>query len=195
MVDENWKNIKDYPNYMVSNLGRVKSLNYRNTGEEKILKIYKNKRGYLQVGLYKKGKFKSYSVHRLVAEHFIPNSDNKSCIDHINTNKTDNRVCNLKWVTHKENMNNPITKTKHLKFLKKNNENISKPVIQFTMDGKLVRKWNSATDVQRELGFNNCHISSCCKGKRKTANGFIWRFYYKGIWMKNHIPQKDKKVV
>ena len=94
---------------MVSNMGRVKSLGNNKTRKEKILKNIKGKDGYLSVGLYKDGKIKMYLVHRLVAQAFIPNSNNKPFIDHINTIRTDNRVENLRWVTSKENMNNSIT--------------------------------------------------------------------------------------
>lgn len=109
---EQWKDIKNYDNYMVSNLGRVKSLNYNRTGKERVLKPSKDKDGYLIVGLYKNGKGKTHKIHRLVAETFIPNPENKPCIDHINTDKTDNRVENLRFVTQYENMNNEISKKK-----------------------------------------------------------------------------------
>lgn len=199
MMNEIWKDIKDYPNYMVSNLGNVKNIK---TG--KILKNRKNTKAYLYVGLCKNGKVKQYLVHRLVAEHFIPNPDNLPQIDHINTNKIDNRVENLRWVTAKENNNNPLTLNK-MKIAKTGNLNPmygitgannsrSIVVLQFTKDGELIKKWNSAMDVQRELGIEHSNISRCCKGKLKSVGGYIWRYYYKGIWLKNHIPLKDKMV-
>ena len=77
--------------------------------KNKFLKETKNIHNYAMVTLYKNGKPKNYSVHRLVAIAHIPNPQNKPCVDHINTNRTDNRVENLKWVTHQENCNNPIT--------------------------------------------------------------------------------------
>lgn len=184
MMNEIWKDIKGYEGlYQISNLGNVKSLNYRNTDEEKILKQIKHSKGYLQVGLCKNGKTKKYTTHRLVAEHFIPNPNNLPQIDHINTNKTDNRVENLRWCTIKENNNNPLTIDK-----------ISKPIIQFSKDGELIRKWNSAMDVQRELGIKQNNISNCCKGKLKSVGGYIWRYHYKSLWLKKHIPLKDKMV-
>lgn len=112
---EIWKDIKGYEGkYQVSNMGNVKSLNYRRTGKEKILKLHKNNSGYFMVGLYKDDKYKSFLVHRLVAQAFISNLENKEQIDHINTIKTDNRVENLRWATQKENMNNPLTKEKKI---------------------------------------------------------------------------------
>ena len=110
MEEEIWKPIKDFEGYYeVSNIGRVRSLNYKRTGKEKILKNIEDYKGYLEVGLTKNGKRKQFKVHRLVAEAFIPNPENKPCIDHINTVKSDNRVENLRWVTYKENSNNEKT--------------------------------------------------------------------------------------
>ena len=165
MVNEIWKDIKDYSNYMVSNLGRVKSLNYKNTDKEKILKPYKNREGYLRVELSKNGNGKQYLIHRLVAEAFIDNPNNLPQIDHINTNKTNNRVCNLRWCTQKENNNNHLTVEKR-----------SKPILQFTKNGEFIRKWDSILDVERELGINQSNICQCCKGKLKSAGKFKWQY-------------------
>lgn len=113
-MEEIWRPIKNYEGlYEVSNLGRVKSLNYRRTGKEEILKNTKNKNGYLVVCLFKNGNKKTFCIHRLVAEAFIPNPDNLPCVDHINTIKTKNEVTNLRWVTYEENNNNELTKEKH----------------------------------------------------------------------------------
>lgn len=90
--------------YSVSLEGRVYSCI-----KNKFLKETKNMHNYAMVTLYKNGKPKNYSAHRLVAIAHIPNPQNKPCVDHLNTIRTDNRVENLKWVTHQENCNNPIT--------------------------------------------------------------------------------------
>ena len=104
---EIWKYISEYgEDYQVSNLGRVRSLKRKNI---KIMNIKINRHGYCTVYLTKNGMLKTVTVHRLVAKAFIPNPENKPCIDHINTIKTDNRVENLRWVTHKENCNNELT--------------------------------------------------------------------------------------
>ena len=109
-MNEIWKDIEGYKGkYQVSDQGRVKSLNYNHTGYERVLKPRLTADGYLHVGLCKDNKMKNCYIHRLVAEAFIPNPSNKPCLDHINTIKTDNRVDNLRWVTHKENRNNLLT--------------------------------------------------------------------------------------
>ena len=103
---EKWKNIAGYEGkYQISSLGRVKSLNYRNTRKKKIIKLKKEKNGYIRVGLHYKGKQNLKSVHRLVAEAFIPNPNNYPIINHKDENKQNNRVDNLEWCTIKYNNN------------------------------------------------------------------------------------------
>ena len=120
-MEEEWRAVKDYEGlYEVSNIGRIKSLNYNGTGKEGLLKQQSNHKGYKTVMLRKDNKGKTFKVHRLVAEAFIPNPENKPQIDHINCIRDDNRVENLRWVTGKENMENPLTKEKrHSKETKK----------------------------------------------------------------------------
>lgn len=100
-MEENWKPIKDYDKYFISDLGRVKSLKRKKEG--KYLKPGNRGRGYLCVKLFKNGKSKDISIHRLVAMHFIPNINNKRCVDHINRIRNDNRLVNLRWATYSEN--------------------------------------------------------------------------------------------
>ena len=188
-MNEIWKTIEDYPNYQVSNLGRIKSkkrLKENHNGlqivPEKIIKqCIRN--GYKCVTLWKNGIGKTLNTHKIIAIAFIPNTENKPCIDHINTNKTDNRVENLRWVTYKENMNNPKTiencknnsgKSMLGKFGKQHPK--SKIILQFDKNGNFIKKWDSISDIKRELNFNQGHISSCCNGKRKSVNGFIWKY-------------------
>ena len=112
-MEEIWKTIEDYPNYMVSNMGRVKRLVGFKCNVERFLTGQKDKDGYILLCLSKDGSIKRYRVHRLVAEAFVPNPDNKPEIDHINTDRSDNRAENLRWATRKENANNPITRKHH----------------------------------------------------------------------------------
>lgn len=122
---EEWRIVADFPQYMVSNLGRVKSLPREAKGSvkykisEKILKTTVNNKGYEWVNLYDGPRKKSVYVHRLVAEAFIPNPEDKPCIDHVDTNPLNNRVDNLHWVTQKENLENPISKERRMNAVKR----------------------------------------------------------------------------
>lgn len=98
---EIYTRIRDYPNYAVSNFGNV--LNIR---RQLFLRQYQNGKGYNTVGLCKNGKEKKYHIHRLIAEHFIPNPDNLPVIDHIDGNRTNNEISNLRWATHQTNSQN-----------------------------------------------------------------------------------------
>ena len=199
-MKEIWKDIKGYEGiYQVSNLGRVKSLDRIDSNNHPlkgvILKPYISNSGYLLVGLYRQQKRDRKLLHRLVAEAFIPNPDNKPEIDHMNTDKTDNTVCldedgsvnydktNLRWTTRKENINNPLTKTKMRinarkpskgKYGKKHHR--SKPIIQYDKEGNFIKEWECANDVERVLGISNKHIGSVCLGKRKSCGGYIWKY-------------------
>lgn len=115
---EIWKNIEDYEGYMVSSLGRIKKLSeviirkdgIKMTIKEKIKTQTISKKGYYVVNLWKNNKSKSCYVHQLIAQAFIPNPENKPCVDHIDRNPLNNCISNLKWSTQKENMNNPLTR-------------------------------------------------------------------------------------
>lgn len=190
---EIWKPVVGYEGlYEVSNLGNARSLNYRHTNTIKNLSLSLNKNGYVQVKLWKNCKGKVLAVHRLVAETFIPNYDNKPEIDHINTIKTDNTVwlnedgsvnydkTNLRWVSHKENINNPLT-IKDLSKIKIGNENaksIYRAVLQYTKGGKLIKEWASMNSAARELKINRSGIWYCCNGRNrvKSYGGYVWRY-------------------
>ena len=186
---EIWKNVKNFEGlYQVSNLGRVKSLGNHKTRKEKILKNKYDKGGYCQINLWKYGQMKHFLVHRLVAEAFIDNSNNKPCIDHIDGNRSNNRVENLRWCTHKENCNNPITKQRMSdsrkgrvlteKWKKKISEaHKKKPVLQLDKrTGEVIREFPSAREVERVTGYDQASISKCCLGKLKSAYGFRWQY-------------------
>lgn len=102
--NEIWMPIKDWESYyLISNMGRLKYLNYLHWNTEKITVGSKLNNGYLKAVLKKKPRLIQILLHRIVAQAFIPNPENKPCVNHINGIKTDNRVENLEWVTHKEN--------------------------------------------------------------------------------------------
>jgi len=113
-MEEVWKYIFDYPNYQVSNLGRIRSLK-----TYKILKLKKNKDGYLVVCLCKYSKKHTIFVHRLVAKAFVPNYNNYTVINHKDEDKTNNIYTNLEWCTQKYNVNYG-TRIKRIKDVYKN---------------------------------------------------------------------------
>lgn len=166
---EIWKDIEGYEGiYQISNQGRVKSIGY---GKERIMKPVLC-RGYLHVGLWKNGSQKWYFIHRIVCQTFIPNTDNLTQVNHKDEDKTNNKVENLEWCDSKYN-NNYGTK------IQRAVEKTSKTVLQYTKDGEFVREWRSTMDVERNLGYNHRHISSCCNEKLKSAYGFVWRYKMK----------------
>ena len=172
---EIWKPVVGYEGlYECSNLGRVRSLNYNHTNKPKLLKQDLCKNNNLRVTLYNRTK-KRFLVHRVVAEAFIPNPYNKPEIDHINTIRTDNRVENLRWVTHTENMNNPITHTKSINSKLHYTYNM-KAVIQTSKDGTFIQEYKCAREAERATNIDHRSINKCCKGIYKTAGGYIWKY-------------------
>lgn len=189
-MKEYWIEVKGHQRYLVSTMGRVKCIDSYGTGKERICKLSVNGDGYLLVKI----DGKTMKVHRLVLESFMPNPENKPCIDHINTIKTDNRIGNLKWVNHKENSNNPLTR-KHMsenaatpmlgKFGAEHPNSIS--IVQLTKDGVFIKQWDCARNAERELGIQNSSIAKCCKGKLKYAGGFKW--VYASDYQRNFISE------
>ena len=175
--------------YRVSNLGRILSLNYNGTGKAKLMTPVENKGGYFQVGFWKNGEYKMCLVHRLVAQTFLPNPENKPYINHkierdegkkINIviftedGTIDKERTTIEWVTPKENNDYG---TRNERIAKANTNGIrSKPVIQLTLDGEFVREYPSTNECGRN-GFDQSNVVNCCNGKRKTHKGF--RFMYK----------------
>ena len=102
-MEEIWKEIPDYPDYKISNIGNVMSKKY---GDYRLLSPTQNKYGYLRVGLHQNNKTKQFSVHRLVAIAFIPNPENLSTVDHVDRNKTNNDLSNLRWASYKTQNDN-----------------------------------------------------------------------------------------
>lgn len=183
---ENWRDIAGYEGlYQVSSWGRVRSLDrmviaaYGSMKLQKgrLLKLGFDKDGYQQVNLWKNGKKKTHTVHRLVAQAFIPNPQNFKEVNHRDEDKTNNRVENLEWCTSVYNHNYGTRNERISKALKgKPNIASSKRVAQIDAKTNEVKKiWSSTQECQRN-GFDSGHISACCRGERKTHKSFKWRY-------------------
>lgn len=154
-MNEQWRNIKDFNGfYQISDAGRVKNK------YGKILKTSVDRDGYEKIVLYRNGKPFNKRIHRLVAEEFIPNPTNLPCVNHKDEDKQNNFAVNLEWCD--VNYNNRYSK--------------AKKVLQYGLDGKFVREWDSVQDIVRELGFNLECITGCCLKKYKTSHNYIWRY-------------------
>lgn len=185
---EIWKDVVGLEGYyMVSNVGRVKSCERTficgRGGERKttehIIKTVLKKNGYVHCTVSVEGKIYYMSVHRMVAEAFIPNPENKTQVNHINTNKSDNRVDNLEWSTSKENVNHSrITTDRKFGFtkLKNGHHYCSKKVMQYDMDGKFIKEWTSIQEVNRFFGVKSSCVNRCCKGMWKSSLGYKWKY-------------------
>ena len=187
MIKSNIEIFKDIPGYeglyQVSNIGRVKSLPRNGTINKERILNQENSKGYKRVSLNKNNKAKHFSVHRLVAEAFIPNPLNKPQIDHINTVKDDNRVINLRWCTAKENQRNPITLNNNImskigkKFSEERKNKLKGPrekikrgkhpgakKVLCINTGEIFNCIRDASDK-----YDAHSISLCCKGKVKYS--------------------------
>lgn len=159
---EIWRKIHDFPDYFISNMGRLKlkSGNFS--------KMKPRFDGYVRTSLRKGNVAKSFFFHVLVADAFIPNPDNKKLIDHINGNRHDNRVENLRRATAKENSNN-----KHKPAGKKR----GRKVIQYDLAGNQIKVWNSIIEAAKTLKISKSNIPSACAGRINHCGGFKWEYY------------------
>lgn len=145
------RDVKGYEGlYGVTSCGKIWS--YK---RKKFLVPIPHKDGYLRVNLCKDGKCKTFLVHRLVAEAYIPNSDNLPQVDHIDENKNHNYINNLQWITNRDN----------------NRKSKNKPILQYDLDGNFIREWECTSDVGNEVQSN---IRHCLKGRTNSAYGFKW---------------------
>lgn len=202
MTNEIWKDICGFEGlYQVSNLGRVKCLSRAKWNgrafhftNEKIMKPIPNNDGYLNIGLTKDKLRKHFPIHRLVTEAFIHNPENKPCVDHINTIRNDNRVENLRWVTRKENMNNPLTKnniskinsgTNHPMYGRKHSEETKSKLSEArSIDVVCVTTGVTFSSAKEAGEYYNCcasDITKCCKNKKISAGKYngeklVWKY-------------------
>lgn len=179
-MEEIWRNVKGYEElYQVSNYGQIRSVDrfvgYRYKGKQRIYKgrLLKQveRNGYLSVSLSKGNIIKQKSIHRLVAETFLPNPSNLPLVNHIDENKKNNMVSNLEWCSCAYNTNYGSGR-------KKQAESQQKIVLQYDKDGNLLNQYPSATIAALKNGYNLKTISQCCRGRTKSAYNYIWRYRY-----------------
>lgn len=196
-----WKDI-DWTEgrYSVSDRGEVRSndrLVYNNgTGctyqiKGKILRQYKNNKGYLYVDLCISGIPKRYLVHRLVAETFIENPNNYPIINHKDCNPLNNTVENLEWCTYQDNIRYCVSLGRQNLQTEKRQQAIHAPhtwlhtkVRQYSLNGDFIQEFESLTAAANWLVSNGItknkgaksNISACCKGKNKTSYGYKWEY-------------------
>lgn len=169
---EIWKDVPGYIGlYKVSNYGRVKSVK-----KQLVLKTSGSGNRYKTVALCN-GMRKTFRLHRLVAAAFIPNPDNKPCIDHIDGDRANNHADNLRWSTRKQNANNPISIERYRKagIIQKPYKQLQIPVQQLK-DGFLIGSYSSIREAERATGIAHTSISRVIRGTLHTAGGYKWKY-------------------
>ena len=168
MIEE-WKPIKDFPDYRISNKGRIQRVP-NNKIKGGLLNPTKEKDGYLVVGLFRDKKNIQKRVHRLVAEVFIPNPNNYPCVNHKDENKTNNSIDNLEWCAVAYN-------NKYGNHYKKSSITMSKPIHQYDLSLKYIRTFSSLTNAAKELKCSMGGISSSTRDSLKyTFKGYRWSY-------------------
>ena len=180
MEEEVWKLFREGYSYKtgVGTIRNIEPIYISNLGHVMGRKLSNNGHGYL-IFHYKS---KTYKLHRVVAELFVPNPENKKYIDHINTVRTDNRAENLRWCTQKENNNNPLTLQKYKKSNAKNIKLANKAFVekhrkqvQCIETGEICSSAKEA-DEYYSLKRGSVNHSANPKDSRKTAAGYHWRY-------------------
>jgi len=168
-----FKDVNLNNNYMVNEIGEIYSKR-----KDKILTPKLNYDGYLRIQLWNKGRNIFVSIHRLVAEAFIPNPDNKPFVNHIDGNKQNNRVDNLEWCTQQENIKHAYKMG--LSKVELNNPNTSTKVHQIK-NGDIINTFPSTMEAERQTGICRSNISLACRTKKKNGSlrvvgGYNWKY-------------------
>jgi len=176
---EIWRKIRQHKLYEISNYGRLRR--WRNSKQEYYICINPLVRvtGYYRKTMQVNGKSTGQFIHRLVAEAFIHNPENKPMVNHKDGNKWNNHVSNLEWVTAKENIDHAWrTGLQHTNSPNLKGSRPAREINQLTLEGNFIKTWKNARQIHRELGFSNTSISKCCNKEKhhKTVRGFKWEY-------------------
>lgn len=177
-ANEKWKDVVGFEGlYQISNFGRLKSFKVTPLGQ--IISLTNTKGDYLRVVLQGKGvPRKSISVHRLVAEHFLPPPPCRSVVNHIDGNKQNNRADNIEWISQAENVRhskNHLHQTQFDGMLSYNHKRRRK-VYQYNNAGTLLASYESCKEASEKTGICKRSIERAANGERKTAGGSIWKY-------------------
>lgn len=194
---EEWRSVCGFEGYYeVSNTGNVRScdryvnakLGSKSFLKGEMMKLQKNHKGYMTVILHKNNKHYSKTVHRLVAEAFIDNPENLPQVNHKDTDKTNNNVTNLEWISNYDNMQHAMqhgcyknaftekARASTIKNLEKAIDRLKIAVIQYDMGWNKIREFESISFAGRTLGISASKIVACCKGKRNMCGGYRWKY-------------------
>ena len=173
---EEWRDIIGYEgHYEVSSHGRVRSLKKHSP---RLMALKVNNKGYYCVSLCKGGIVRDFKVHRLVGVAFVDGmSTERKEIDHIDGNPKNNHRYNLQWVTHSENLSNPLTKAKLRPYKIGVTPTNAKPVLMFDKQGNFIRRFNSARQANLYVnGKDTDCVNACCREKTKSYCGYVFKF-------------------
>ena len=174
LPNRNWARVQDadYPIF-ISDKGEL--ISFAKYPNGKVLKLTFKEGFYPVLNLRIKGQKNARLLHRLLANAFIPNPENKPQINHKDGNKWNYNLDNLEWVTDKENKQH-AHKTGLIKIPRNENCKLSKPILQYDKNGIFIKEWPCTEEIMRQMGFIGSHIRSVAHGRRKSHNGFIWKF-------------------
>lgn len=175
--------LKGFSDYAITETGDIYSLNYRHTGSIKKMTPKTSWGGrYYTIGLFRNGVKKYFLIHRLVAETFIPNPENKPQVNHINGNKKDNRVENLEWATMSENMlhayRTGLSTPPRSMLGRFGKDNPHSRIIQQIKNGKVIAEFYGLREASKKTGVCANSICDVCRHRKHcfTAGGYQWKY-------------------
>lgn len=176
---EIWKPVRGYEElFLVSNMGRIKAINWNRSGKERMLGLSVKSDGYYKPTLYKDGKYKTLRLNRIVWEAFNGDIPDGMVVDHINFDRADNRLSNLQLLSRGDNSRKRVEGANE-RAKRAAQDALGIPVLQLDKNtGDVIREWPTMREAERCLGLSNGSIYRVCRGIRglKSAGGYGWAF-------------------